>query len=363
MNKQTMSFNTFLASTEEKWNSLVERSANATVYHLWEWGETLSQTYGYTKHYLVSKLDNEIAGVFPLIYVQSMLFGNRLISLPFCEYGGIVLRLGLKPEEANQAIKSLTDVTNELARTIGTKYIEVREPLVLRDAFHLSGYAESQVYTTFRVNLRRGTKLLWSGLRKNTRNAVRKAVKSGLEVEIAKESEQLKAYYDLYLQTQKRLGSPPHCYKLFENLFDAFSTSGKMRILLAKHRGKPIAGIIVFSYEKTIFWWNNVTDAKYRSLNPTNLLLWNTIEWGVENGYHVMDMGRTRKGTTIYYFKSGWGGHETPLHDYVRFLSSRRRQLPDPSQRKFRYLSNVWSFVPIAVARKIGPRVISGIAL
>ena len=356
-------FDVFESNNATEWNNLVATSHYASAYHLWEYGETLSQTYGYKKHYLVSKLDNEIAGVFPLIHVQSILFGNRLISLPFCEYGGILLRLGLRPEEANQAVKSLTDVTNEFARSIGAEYIEVREPLVLRNAFRVSGYTEFQVYTTFRIDLTRGTKQLWSGLRQNTRRAVRKAVKSGLVVENAKESEQLKAYYDLYLQTQKRLGSPPHYYKLFENLFDAFSPSGKMRILLAKHQGKPIAGIIVFSYENTIIYWNNVTDAKYRRLNPTNLLLWNTIEWGVENGYHVMDMGRTRKDTTIYYFKSGWGGQETPLHDYMRFQGSRRRPLPDPSQRKFRYLSNVWSFLPIAVAKKIGPRVISGIAL
>lgn len=356
-------FDVLESNNATEWNRLVASSHCASAYHLWEWGETLSQTYGYKKHYLVSKLDNEIAGVFPLIHVQSTLFGNRLISLPFCEYGGIVLRLGLKPEEANQAIKSLTDVTNEFASSIGAEYIEVREPLVLRDAFHVSGYAEFQVYTTFRIDLSRGTKQLWSGLRKNTRNAVRKAIKSGLVIENAKESERLKAYYNLYLQTQKRLGSPPHCYKLFENLFNAFSSSGKMRILLTKHQGKPIAGILVFLQEKTIFWWNNVTDAKYRSLNPTNLLLWNTIEWGVENGYHVMDLGRTRKDTTIYRFKSGWGGQETPLHDYVRFQGSKRRQLPDPSRRKFRYLSNAWSLLPIAVAKKIGPRVISGIAL
>jgi len=275
----------------------------------------------------------------------------------------MILRGGLKPDEANLAIKSLADATYDLARTIGVEYIEVREPLVLRDAFSASGYAESQAYTTFRIDLTKGTKQLWSGLEKKTRNAVRKAEKSGLKVEDANENWQLKTYYELYLQTQKRLGSPPHCYKLFENLLDAFSPNGRMRILLAKYESKPIAGMIIFRFKKTIFWWNNVTDTKSRSLNPTNLLLWNTIEWGVENGYDVMDMGRTRKDTTIYHFKSGWGGQETPLHNYVRFLDSRRRQLPDPSQKKFRYFSDLWGFLPIAVAKEIGPRVISGIAL
>lgn len=356
-------FNVLEFNNATEWNSLVATSHYASAYHLWEWGEALSQTYRYRKHYLVSVRANEVVGVLPLIHVRSMLFGNRLISLPFCEYGGIVLRSGLNSEEASNAVKPLLDATARLAKNIGAEYIEIREPLNLSSAFQVGSYDKCQEYVTFRIDLTKGTKRLWTSLEKKTRNAVRKATKSGLETEVVEESEQLKAYYELYLQTQKRLGSPPHCYELFQNLFELFSPSGKMRILLARYQDRVIAGIMNFSNEGKIFWWNNVSDAKYRNLNPTNLLLWNAIEWGAEKGYQVMDMGRTRKNTTIYDFKSGWGGQETTLHDYTSFINSRKKQLPDPSQKKFQYLSKAWSFLPIGVSKKLGPRVISGIAL
>jgi len=309
-------------------------------------------------------LGSDIVGALPLIHVKSMLFGNRLISLPFCEYGGPFLQPHLKPEEATDATKKLLGAADDLANHLNADYIELRHPSVTDESALINGgYDEQQSYVTFQIELTRGNKQLWNSLDKKTRNAVRKSQKSGLEAQEVNEPAQLKEYYVLYLQTQKRLGSPPHSLKLFENLFSAFSTSKKMRMILAKLQGQPVAGITVFCHGNNVFWWNNVSDIKHRSLNPTNLLLWNTIEWAVENGYKTMDLGRTRKPSTSYEFKSGWGGEEKPLTDYVRFLSSHKGELPDPSQSRYQFLSSVWSFLPVAVAKRIGPRIIKGIAL
>jgi lipid II:glycine glycyltransferase (peptidoglycan interpeptide bridge formation enzyme) len=228
---------------------------------------------------------------------------------------------------------------------------------------HESGFDNLQSFVTFQIDLSKGEKKLWNSLDKKTRNSVRKAQKSELDIEDVKEPKQLKEYYMLYLKTQKRLGSPPHSFKLFQNLFSTFSSGQKMRMILAKHNGVPIAGIIIFSQVDTVFWWNNVSDAEHRSLNPTNLLLWKTMKWAAENGYKTMDLGRTRKPSTIYNFKRGWGGEEKPLKDYVRFLGSNKKSLPDPSQRKYRLISTMWGLLPIAITKRIGPRLIQGIGL
>lgn len=349
----------------DEWNNLVERNPFASAYHLWEWGEVLCSTYGYQRYYLATTKNNDITGVLPLIHVKSKLFGNRLISLPFCEYGGLLLDVGLKNEETSQIVEALLDATDNLARTVGVEYVEIRSPgiSVTRDSLYVQGYDNFQRYVTFGVDLLKELEDLWSNLHKKTRNAVRKAMKSQVDVEDVREVEQLKAYYRLYLETQKRHGSPPHGYKFFKKLYDVFHVKGKLHVLLAAYRGEPIGGIIVFHHNQTIFWWNNVTDTKHRTLNPTNLLLWNTIEWGVKNGYRTLDLGRTRKKTTIYRFKSGWAGQEMYLQDYVHFLDSEKRELPDPEQRRYEYLSKVWSFIPISLAKKIGPKILSGIAL
>jgi FemAB-related protein (PEP-CTERM system-associated) len=353
----------FECKDAEQWNRLISTNHSASAYHLWEWGEALVKTYGYRKHYLAIARNNEFDGVFPLIYIKSQLFGTRLISLPFCEYGGMILRSELAPEETEQTARSLLSASAELARNAKAEYVEVREPQSLTENLQAAKYNQSQQYVTFRIDLTKGKEQLWKCLDKKTRNAVRKAEKSGLTLKTTEEAKQLKDYFGLYLQTQKRLGSPPHSYRLFQNLFETFSKSGKVSIRIGYYKQRPIAGVIVFMHNGRIFWWNNAADARYRRLDPTNLLLWNIIEWGAEKDFHVMDMGRTRKDTTIYHFKSGWGGNEVPIHDYVCFLTQKKRNLPDPSQMRFRYLSKAWSRLPISLSQRIGPKIVSGIGL
>jgi len=350
----------FLASKADEWkNDLVERNPHGSPYHLWEWGETLSLTYGYQKCYLTAAHNDDVVGLFPLVHIMSRIFGNRLISLPFCGYGGPLADPSLGDQEKELVIEALLDATEKLAKALRVKYVECRNPSpeVVRESTISKGYCNIRRYVTFRVNLTMKQEELWRNLRKNTRNAIRKATKSGVKTKHFERGEELESYYRLYLQTQKRHGTPPHNYTIFEALQNAFGAKDKIKMSLAEYQGKPIAGVVMLHYNKTIFWWNNVTETKHRSLNPTNLLLWKTIEWGVENGYHALDLGRTRRGTTVHRFKSGWGGRERYLRDYVYFLNSEEKELPDPLQRKYRYLSMLWFLMPTRLAEKIGSRI------
>ena len=338
---------------------MVERNPHGSVYHLWEWGEVLSLTYGYPKYYLTAAHNDKVVGVFPLAHVNSRIYGNRLISLPFCEYGGPLADSSLGDQDTLLIIEALLDAAGKLARSLKVQYVETRSPSrgVACDCITAKDYHNVRSYVTFRVNLSVELDELWAGLHRKTRNAVKKPMKEGVTVKDVEESEELEPYYGLYLQTQKRHGTPPHDQKLFEKLYDAFSDAGKIRLLMAEYQGNPIGGVIMLLHDKTIFWWNNVTDIKHRSLNPTNLLLWKIIEWGAQNGYHTLDLGRTRKGTAIYHFKSRWGGREAHLYDYVYFLGSEEKELPDPSQKKYRYLSKLWSSMPTSIAKIIGPKI------
>lgn len=345
----------------DKWNFLVERNSYATPYHLYEWGEALSSTYRYQRYHLAITQSDNIIGILPLIQIKSRIFGNRLISLPFCEYGGPLVDVELGSEEIRRVTEALLDAATQLGRTLGAGYVENRGCLMAREFPDVEGYNNFQRYVTFGINLEKELDELWSGLHRSTRYGARKARKSGVEIEELEEVRQLKDYYQLYLETQKRHGSPPHKYALFKNLYNALKTKGKIKVLLANYHGKLIAGLIVFHHNKTIFAWNNVCSTQHRRLNPNNLLIWNVIEWGVRKGHRRLDLGRTRTGTTIHVFKRRWGGQEIPLQDYVCFL--RKRELPDPEQKRYRYLSKVWSFMPTSLTKKIGPKIASGIVV
>ena len=345
----------------DAWNSFVNRHPYSTPYHLWEFGEALTSTYGYERHYLIAKSNSRILGVFPLILIKSRIFGNKLLSLPFCEYGGPLVNLSFSNSEA-----IMSCLFNEVL-TFNLKdldYVEVRNPQLsskLLETVAEFGLRTINRYITFRVDLTKDKEILWRSLNKKTRNSTRKAIKNNLNVYEVSTDDELEKYFSLYLKTQKRHGSPPHNFKLFKNLVKLMRKN--IKILMAEHRAKPISGIIIFYDKQGIFWWSGVSDPKFRNLNGTNLLLWEVIQWGHENGYAYMDLGRTRHGSGVYHFKKGWGGVEVPLKDYVYSIKGDGKGTPDPSEGKYRLLTKVWSRLPISVSKLIGPRIIKQIGL
>ena len=114
------------ANDAEKWNGLVEKDPYASVYHLWDWGEALSSTYGYERHYLAATKDGKLIGVLPLVHIKSLFFGNRLISLPFCEYGAPLTDCELDSQETRKVMQKLVDATAKLANVLNVEYVEIR---------------------------------------------------------------------------------------------------------------------------------------------------------------------------------------------------------------------------------------------
>jgi len=340
------------ADLSRQWNQLVKWSRNSSVFHLWEWGDVLCLTHGFTRYYLVAFLNGEVAGVFPLILVRSYIFGNKLVSTPFCEYGGPIVNEKFRTKtERILVIKKLLKRALRLAEEFCVDYIDLRSPTPMVEALLFDmGFKRFRTYVTFQIDLRRPVDIIWKNLNKKTRNAIRKAVKKGVSVRKVDAVNFTRYFYSLYLKNMKRLGSPPESCAFFKHMFALLDS----HMFIAKYLGEIIGAILLLTHRENIYWYSAVVDDRYRYLNPTNLLLWRALEWGSERGFDRFIMGRTRKGTGVYMFKSRWGGKEVRLTDYAYFLT-RVRKPADPYYGTYYYLSKVWSKLPCQIAMRVGP--------
>ena len=81
---------TELRREEEKaWDSYIYKSSSSTFYHQLGWRNVVKKTYKHKPIYLVAKENDEIKGVLPLFLMKSMIFGKKLVSVPFAPYGGV----------------------------------------------------------------------------------------------------------------------------------------------------------------------------------------------------------------------------------------------------------------------------------
>lgn len=355
--------NVRLATEKDRddWNRFIGKLRFVSAFHFWEWGEIISEVYKQKRFYILAERESDIVAVLPLVHVKSRIFGKKLISLPFCEYGGFIFDSDAQFNVL--ALELILDYAKHIATELDVDYIELRSPSIydfMMKNLKIHEYLRNERYVTFKLTLGKREEL-WKGLHKKTRNAVRKAIRSAIEVKIAEDEKELLNYYELYLETQKRHGSPPHAYDFFKLIWDKFHRLGCVYVWLAKYKDEVIAGNVIFRSRDTMDWWSNVTRTKYRNLNPTNLLLWTAIEWGLDNDIEIFNFGRTRQGSTIHHFKKGWGGSEVVLSDFTYFRT--QKSLPDPTQKKYVYLAKIWSRIPTSISRRLGPKFVKSIGL
>ncbi len=305
------------------------------------WIDTLVRSYGYTKH--------SVGRGSLFLHVKSRVFGNRLISLPFSDYG--------KPGSSS------SEELAELLEEVKAEYAEVRVPEWKRETIEYlkeAGFEEVVSYKTFLLRIDKPAEFLWTQLNKKVRNSVRYAVKKGVKVKRVESLDDLKGFYSLYLRGARELGSPPHTFKFYKTLKN--SLGDRLLIDVALLGETLIGGIVVLAGDRWANFWQNIALRKYRRFNASYLLLWNIIEELSAINFEIFDFGRTREGTGVYFFKKKWGGEEKKIY-HMAYSLKRRVNPPDPHQRKYLLLSRLWRKIPLKATEIIGSRLIGGIAL
>jgi len=290
--------------------------------------------------------------VLPLAYVRSRLFGNRLISLPFADYGG--------PCTSDRSIADKLIVRSmDVAREIGADFLEIRSPSERYfDFFDDHKFIKRDDYVTFILSLDRSIDDIWKSIDKENRTAIRKAKKNEIQIVDLQDKSQLKAFYDIYLKTMKRLGSPPQKLEFFNVLWDHFYPRN-LKVLMSSYHGEFISGALFFLHQNTIHYAYGGLLNEHANLRPNNLLFWTLIEWGNANRYDYLDFGRTRQNSGVYLFKKKWGGKSISMPYFYRFYN---RQLTERQEIKYKNLSELWSrYLPEVAANFIGPKIISEI--
>jgi predicted N-acyltransferase len=298
----------------EEWNKFAKVHKNATIFHTIEWKKVLEETFGYKPEYLVVKnSDGEMVGVSPAFAVKT-LFGRVIVSQPFFEYGGPIIEEGFE-----EAYKEILNFYKDKVEDKRIKYVEIR---ILPDAenehFDNTGFVKQFKAYDFHIDAKGKDfeKDIWLGLytkKSRVRNSVKKAIKSGVRVV---EGDDIDIYYELYIKTIAKLGSPPYPKTLFENI-KKYINSSSVRFTYAYLKDKPIAAMMSFPYNNRDLMVGLVSDEKYQEYRANDLLYNEQIEYATKNKFEIVDLGRTRPDSPYERYKRKWGATKIDLYSYV----------------------------------------------
>lgn len=322
-----------------EWNRFVQQNCG-NYCHLYEWRHVFQNAYALKTFYLVIRQHSDWVGILPLTIIPS-LGKRRAVSVPYCNYGGLLVVNGSDPIPVrNAALSFLGDK--------GIYRLEVRE------LCH-PGNASSSEEVTLMLDLPEASDLLWKKIGDKARNQVRKAERAGLEVQWGRD--QATDLYSIYAENMGRLGTPVHARAFVDGILAAFGDQAD--VLTVRLQGRAIAAMLVLKFGDV--WIDPIASslAEFRNLNPNMLLYWEALQQAVAAGARRFDFGRSQRESGTYKFKRQWGAMEFLLnyHSYENGVQVASASTDIYRGSKAAMFAKVWSRLPGRVQLMLGPKI------
>ena len=322
-----------------RWDEYVSKSEEATFFHRAGWKTVLESAFGHRSYFLYAEQNGEIEGVLPLAQNKSVLFGNVLVSTPFCVYGGIVAD---NPEAASALRKAACD----LAHSLKVDALELRNIKASNE-----GWPEKSLYSTFRKSIDADPDVNMKAIPSKQRTMVRKGIKNGLVSEVGDHWDRA---YRVYSESVRNLGTPVFSNKYFKTLKHVFGDD--CGVMMISHQGKDVAGVVSFYFRDEVLPYYGGSVAAARSIKGVNdFMYWELMRRSAEEGIKIFDFGRSKNDTGPYKFKKHWGFVPEPLHYEYLLIAADSAPDINPLNPKYQLFIKAWKKLPLFAANLMGP--------
>jgi FemAB-related protein (PEP-CTERM system-associated) len=321
-----------------RWDDFVQVSTDATFFHLSGWKEVIERAFGHKTFFLYVENDGKITGILPLVHINSLFFGNTLVSIAPCVYGGIVA-------SDEQSYLKLDNEACRLAKELCVDCLEMRNRVQ-----KTPDRPYKKLYVSFRKELNPDVEKNFLAIPRKQRAMVRKGIDVGLTSVIDRNIDRI---YRAYSESVRNLGTPVFSKKYFQTLKDVFAE--QCEVLTVEHNGQLIASVMSFYFKDEILpYYGGGTDLA-RELKGNDFMYWEVMRRAVEKGVKIFDYGRSKIGTGSYSFKKNWGFTPEPI--FYEFYLVNSSSVPDinPLNPKYQIFIAAWKRLPLTVSQWVGP--------
>jgi hypothetical protein len=326
------------------WDAMLSSHPDASVFHTSAWARVLSETYAYLPFYFTLIGKDRLAGLLPFMEIRSWITGTRGVSLPFTDESAPILpdRDGLRFVEAMSQVIALAEFR-------GWKTVEIRGL-----ASGMEDLPASAEYLSHDLDLTVGEASLLSRYRPNVHRNIRKAEREGIIVSEDGTLKGLMEFYRLNCLTRREHGLPPQPVRFFEHLRRHVLEKGLGFLMIARHKGKVVAGALFLHFSGKAIFKYGASDRRYQEFRANNLVFRDAIRLLCGRGARTLSFGRTNFGHEgLRQFKMSWGTTET-RHQYVKYDVRSKMYLTNEPSRWETCWKKTFANLPLSVLRIIG---------
>ncbi len=337
--------------TEPAWDAFVDAAPTGTFFHRATWARVIARAFGHTPHYALTERDGAITGILPLVHVKSRLFGNGLMSSPFCVYGGPIAT------DAESAA-ALQRFASDLMQRTGATMTEFRLLHPVPDGWldEAEWRTRADLYVTFRRAMTANDDANMKAIPRKQRAMVRKGIDRGLRSVASQDTDGL---HRIYAESVRNLGTPVFARSYFRILAEAFGD--RMDVVTIYDGETPVSAVMNFYDRGEVLPYYGGGTAAARGSYANDFMYWEVMRRAAARDCTLFDFGRSKAGTGAFAFKKNWGFTPEPLS--YRYKLKPGTSIPDhnPLNPKYRLMIAAWKRLPVPVANIIGPPIVRGI--
>jgi FemAB-related protein (PEP-CTERM system-associated) len=316
-----------------------------SLFHRPAWLRAVERGTGQVARGLLAEKGGAITGWLPLSEIHSPIFGRILASSGFAVGGGVLAERGA-------TATALCRAAEELAARLSCPTIELRGGDVPAD-----WQVRTDSHCGFAADLAADDEAQLLAITKRQRAEVRKGLTEDLTVEAGAGRDAQRAFYEMYSESVRNLGTPVFPRRLFEAMLDGLDAD----ILTVRHQGKPVSSVLSFYHNGAVMpYWGGGTYAA-RRLRANERLYYELMCHARRRGCTRFDFGRSKTGSGPWAFKKNWGFEPEPLSYASWTAPGAERRDADPTSAKHAARIALWKRLPLPLANLLGPPIARGL--
>jgi len=231
--------------------------------------------------------DNRTVGYFTGLIVKK--FGFKILGSPFPGWSTFYMGFNLRTE-ISRAI-ALEALTSFVFKDLKCDHIELMDRHMSTDDYRKLGY-KKRIFDGYEIDLRPSEEKIFRNMKHQCRNCIRKAEKSGVVIEEARDIG-FAAEYCAQLNHVIAINSsiPQHRTRLVMDLEKFIYPTGRLLLLRARNKnGICIATGIFPAMSNTMYALGQASWRHYSNVRPNEAMFWYAMKFWKRRGMQFFDM-------------------------------------------------------------------------
>jgi len=308
--------------SNEKFDEFLKSNPTSLLFHSSRYICFLSSYLKCSNKTLIAVDDNDnLLGILPLMEMTAK-YGKVINSLPFYgSHGSVITR---DPKVKRLLLTEYENITSQ-KNILTSTYIET--PFSDSEFFQNVSFPVDDIHVTTRIgqmtilpettNLGEAENKILEMFHYKTRNMVKKAIKSNVEVVI--DNNAFDFLYEVHVENMENICGQPKPKRFFDMIKTHFQADLDYKIYTASIGKERIAALLVFYFNETAEYFTPVIKHDFRNTQPLSLIIYKAMAESSLSGYRRWNWGGTwPTQESLHRFKSRFGTLDEKYHYYTK---------------------------------------------